>query len=176
MPFLRAAVGCSTFPDILFFKTRRLFSVIRSNPICQSSNTSMRCVFVVSVLIVLAGCSTVSSGLETPPGNPYLSKQRAIDIVLDISRTPRIQELAIPTNIQADLIPYGKAIERVKDTNVAIQPGYSPYSMVWLVTLEGTWTAGSPCCPTVEPFPPAHHFAVLLDAKTGQELGSSLTQ
>ncbi len=45
---------------------------------------SRRCLLSVSALFLLGGCSFVSRGFEPASGNPYLSKQQAIDIVLEI--------------------------------------------------------------------------------------------
>lgn len=138
------------------------------------NSRSTRCAFVAAVQLLLVGCSIINSGLPTPTVSPFITKHQAIDIALRISRTPRIEELATPTNLLADLTSYGKAIERVSDSY--IQPGYSPDSMVWLITMDGVWTAGSPGYPPPEPRPIAHHLTIIIDAKTGLELGSSLTR
>ena len=77
-----------------------------------------------------------------------------------------------PTNIHAEQMTLAPAAKRLWD-NTDVGVGYDPNMTVWLVSMEGIWTDEFPR-PTGTPTPePYHHFAVVLNAKTGQETGSS---
>lgn len=108
----------------------------------------------------------------------FISKQEAIAVALEIASTSgpeisRPQEK--PSNIRAEQITLAEAVNRINKNN---QPAnrYDPNMTVWFVTMEGLWL-GEMSAPGVVPTPepvPYHHYLIILDAKTGLELESSL--
>ncbi len=68
-----------------------------------------------------------------------------------------------------------EAVKRIDERN---QPAneYDPEMIVWFVTMDGLWL-GEMSAPGIVPTPqpvPYRHYAIIIDAKTGLEIESSL--
>lgn len=126
---------------------------------------SIRGIFnIVIACVLLAGCN-----LKIVTSGTYISKQEAIDAALEIASTSR-PELSgaqvTPTQITAQQMTLDKAVKQINpEHEVAV--GYNPDMIVWFVKMEGIWLDEFPR-PVDFPTPaPYHHYAVILDAKTG---------
>ncbi|MCL4487993.1 MAG: hypothetical protein M1570_07670 [Chloroflexi bacterium] len=114
---------------------------------------------------LMVGC-TASSGFITP--------QQAYDIAVRDSNQGhlRAQEPPSSRTTRADLMTLESA--RAAFGGNGDNGGRAPTTMVWLVTLEGTWTiTGGPLTPKgagPAPQPTFHHYAVILDARTGETI------
>ncbi|HKZ79068.1 MAG TPA: hypothetical protein VI793_19205 [Anaerolineales bacterium] len=135
----------------------------------------MRQAIIVFMVLSLASCSTASKEQRTSTPSPFISQQEAIDIALEISSMsqPEISgALTKPENIQAELTTLIVATKRLMGSD-SIGAGYSPDMMVWLITMDGTWTDEFPR-PTDIPTPePYHHYGVILNASTGEHISTS---
>ena len=98
-----------------------------------------------------------------------------MDIALKISSMaqPEISgALTQPENIQAELTTLAIATKRLMGSD-SVGAGYSPDVIVWLITMDGTWTDEFPR-PTDMPTPePYHHYGVILNASTGEHISTS---
>ena len=67
-----------------------------------------------------------------------------------------------------------EAVRQINPEN-AVAVGYDPNLRVWFVTMEGIWTdefSRPEGFPTPSPY---HHYVVILDAKTGVEIETSVS-
>ena len=105
-----------------------------------------------------------------------ISKQKAIDTALEIVSTSRPEisgSQEEPSNIQAEKMTLDEAVKKIDMHN---QPPnrYDPGSIVWFITMDGLWQNEMEA-PGVELTPmPYRHYAIIIDAKTGSEIESSL--
>ena len=81
-----------------------------------------------------------------------------------------------PFNVVAEQMSLAEAVKKINEND---QPaaGYPPDMPVWFVTMEGLWL-GEMFAPDVAPTPEPvqyHHYAIIIDAKTGLEIESWLT-
>lgn len=121
-------------------------------------------------ILLLAGCAATSG---------FISEQQARDIALKASNSGHLQAVESPANIQAELLTLETARKRLAQSGSTADER-SPGMMVWLVTMEGTWTlSGGPPTPVgTSPAPQVtfHRYAVILDAQTGQEISEKATE
>ncbi len=135
----------------------------------------MRRVIGALTALLLAGCSVAGMEQPTPGVRTGISQQAAIDRALGIALIPQPEINAAQTqtqNAQAELTTLGPAMERLIGSD-SLPSGFQPDRLVWLVTMEGTWTDGFPRpadLPTPEPY---HHYTVILDANTGAVISVS---
>ena|SRR5688572_10232496 len=129
---------------------------------------------IASAMIFLASCRSLSGTSDS-----YISKQQAIDAALEIALTshPEISGAQVtPSNIRVEQMTLDEAVKHINPTN-DVAASYDPTMTVWFVTMEGLWLGEMPApgvSPTPEPVP-YHHYAIILDAKTGLEIESSLS-
>ncbi len=128
-------------------------------------------VFSTLIFLLLSGCAK-----EIRITDNGISEQEAIDAALKIVLTsqPEISGSQVtPSNIHAEQMTLGEATKRIsKRDNVAA--GYSPDMLVWLVSMDGIWLDEFPRpenFPTPEPY---QHAFIIIDAKTGLDVGVSM--
>ena len=125
-----------------------------------------RIIFTLA-LILLTGCQLFSSN-----SNSFISKQQAIDTAVDIASTSRPEisgAQRTPYNITSERATLERAVKHFDSRN-EVGVGYDPHMTVWFVRMEGIWLDEFP---RPEGFPtpvPSHHYAVILDAKTGLDI------
>ena len=128
--------------------------------------------FQALVFILLTSCRSTT---ENPKS--YISKQEAIDAAVAVASTsqPEISGAQEePSNIQAGQMTLIEAVKKISKDN---QPaaGYDPNMIVWFVTMDGLWLnemEAPGLTPPAEPAP-YHHYAIIIDAKTGSQIQSS---
>lgn len=124
-------------------------------------------------LALLAGCKSFSAASES-----NLGKQQAIEAALEIASTSRPEisgPQEEPSNLRAEQMTLDEAVKKLDKNNQAAA-GYDPAMMVWLVTMDGLWL-GEMSAPGDVPTPEPvlyRHYAIIIDAKTGLEIESSL--
>ncbi len=132
------------------------------------------CKFIFALaLILLPSCKPYSSTID-----PYIGKQEGIDAAMEIASTSRPEISGAQeevSNIGAEQMTLDEAVKKINKNN---QPaaGYDPAMIVWFVTMDGLWLgemSAPGSGPTPEPVP-YHHYAIIIDAKTGLEIRSSL--
>jgi len=123
-------------------------------------------ILAIAVLLLL-GCAAVRGEQQ------LISREEAIAIALQIARAPQPElspALTEPVNVQAERMRLIDALRLVDET---IGLGGDPYdkeTVVWLVTMEGTWMIEFPRQPPDAPEPeqePYRHYAIILDATSG---------
>lgn len=128
----------------------------------------MKRIVFVFILLLCAACA--SDGTR-------VSREEAIQRARDIASVnqPEIEATNIPfTNVRAERMPLAEASNRLWGSSVGSQ-GQNPQQIVWLVTMDGEWHNAFPM-PTGTPVQqPLHHFGAIVDATTGEMLGSSYT-
>jgi hypothetical protein len=135
----------------------------------------MRQAIIAFMVLLFVSCSAVSCGQRTRTPSPFISQQEAIDIALKISSMPQPEisgALTKPVNIQAERTTLAIATKRLMGTD-SVGAGYSLDMTVWLITMDGTWTDEFPRetdLPTPEPY---HHYGVILNASTGEDILTS---
>ena len=131
-----------------------------------------QCLFFL-IMLLLSGCK---QGSIVP--DKGLNQQEAIEAALKIASMsqPEISGAQVtPSNVQAELMTLGKAVKRIQEDN-SVATGDDPEKLVWLVTMDGIWLDEFPL-PTGMPTPePYHHFAIIIDQKTGWEIECSARQ
>ncbi len=129
----------------------------------------------VRVSIVLVVLSTARCVIRTG----FISEQQARVIAVRSSISGHFRATEPPSILQAELMPLGVAEKRLAQ-NGDSDRAQPPTAMVWLVTLEGTWTlVGGPPTPTgASPVPQSifHHYAIILDARTGEPISERATE
>ena len=127
----------------------------------------MRHTILAIAVLLLIGCGAVRGEQQT------ISREEAIAIALQIARGPKPElspALTEPVNVQAERMRLIDALRLLDET---IGPGGDPYdkeTVVWLVTMEGTWMSAFPRQPPDAPEPepePYRHYAIILDATSG---------
>ncbi len=135
----------------------------------------MRLALLAWVVLLLAGCATAGGEQRIPTPVPVISWQAAIDIALRISSESHPEmsgALTKPENIRAELTTLVTATQRLTGSD-NVGTGYNPDMVVWLVTMDGTWTDEFPR-PTDMPAPePYHHYGVILNASSGEYISIS---
>jgi len=106
-----------------------------------------------------------------------INRQAAIDAALKIasSSMPEVSgALVTPQVVQAHQMTLGDALRLHQDTTP--MNGYSSDTLVWVVILEGLWAseANAPDATPSITQQPFHSYTIILDAKTGLEIGGSL--
>jgi len=129
----------------------------------------LRHTILAIAILLLIGCGAVRGE------QPIISREEAIAIALQIARAPQPElspALTEPVNVQAERMTLIDAYRRL---DVTTELGAGPYdkeTVVWLVTMEGTWTVEFPRQPDA-PEPeqePYHHYAIILDATSGSTI------
>ena len=136
------------------------------------------CLIVLALTIVSCAESKPTptlGGSQTSPPSPFISEQQAIEIAIKSASMgrPELSGAKIPPkNVRAEQMTLAAALKRVMG-DVGVPAGEDPNMMVWVVSMEGIWTDEFPR-PTGIPSPePYHRFSVILNAKTGAEMGSA---
>ena len=130
-----------------------------------------QCLFSLLTILLLFGCARESRVTDNS-----ISKQEAIDIALKITSMSRPEisgSQVTPSNVHAEQMTLGEAIKRISE-NSDVASGYTPDMLVWLVTMDGVWLDEFPRpsdLPTPEPY---QHSTIIIDAKTGFEIESSV--
>ena len=121
-------------------------------------------------ILLLAGCAAT---------NGFISEQQARDIAIKASNSGHLKAVEPPANVRAEMITLETARKRLAESG-STADGRNPGMMVWLITMEGTWTlSGGPPTPagaTPAPQVVFHHYAVILDAKTGEQISEKATE
>jgi len=118
------------------------------------------------LVLLLIGCGVVRGEQQ------IISREEAIAIALRIARGPQPElsgVLTEPTNVQPERIRLIDALRRLDETTELGAGPYDKETMVWLVTMEGTWMSEFPHQPGA-PEPeqePYRHYAIILDATSG---------
>lgn len=126
----------------------------------------MRCTILAILALLLIGCAAVRGDEQ------FITREEAIDIALQIARAPQPElsgSLTEPTNVQAERMRLIDALRRLDETTELGAGPYDKETMVWLVTMEGTWMSEFPHQPGA-PEPeqePYRHWAIVLDATSG---------
>jgi len=135
-------------------------------PLNQIIQGSCKIIFTLA-LSLLTGCQPFSSNSNSP-----ISKQEAIDTAIEIASTsrPEVSGAQItPYNITSEQMTLVRAVKRLYRKN-EVAVGSDPQMTVWFVRMEGIWSDEFPR-PGGFPIPvPYHHYAVILDAKTGLDI------
>ena len=124
------------------------------------------------ILLLIAGCSARTESALT-----YITEQEAIRAAVEIAAASRPEisgSQEQPSNIQAKQMTLEEAVKTIgKDDQPAA--GYDPHMIVWLITMDGLWLSEveAPGITVTPAF--YHHYAIMLDAKTGAEVESALT-
>lgn len=134
-----------------------------------------KALFVVALaLIVPSSCKPLTESTEL-----YISKQEAIDVALESASMSRPETSGLqkkPSNINAEQMTLDEAVKRIHKNDQSAT-AYDPNMTVWFVTLEGLWL-GEMSAPGIVPTPEPiayHHYAIIMDAKTGLEIENSLS-
>jgi len=107
-----------------------------------------------------------------------INRQEAVDAALKIasSSQPEISgALVTPQNVQTEQMTLGEAEQRIHG-NPTAPSGHAPEMPVWYVTMDGLW-ANEVSAPDLTPSvtqQPYHSYRIILDARTGLEIESSL--
>jgi hypothetical protein len=131
---------------------------------------------IAFIFSLLAGCSIFGRELTRPTATANLSRQEAIEFALKNAShsRPEISGAQVtPVNVQARQMTLAEAVKRL-DNDGQVAAGYDPKMTVWYVTMDGIWLDEFPRpadFPTPEPY---RHFMIILDARSGLEIESSL--
>jgi len=142
---------------------------------CLPVRVLLRHTILGIAVLLLIGCGAVRGQQQ------IISREEAIGIALQIARAPQPElspALTEPTNVQAERMRLIDALRLLDET---IGPGGDPYdkeTVVWLVTMEGTWMSAfpRPRQPPDAPEPeqePYRHYAIILDATSGTTIMAS---
>lgn len=133
-----------------------------------------RIFIILTSFALLAGCKSIIK-----PSDSYISEQQAMDAALATASSSHPEmsgSQAIPSNVTAKQMTLLEAVKMINKNN---QPatGYDPTMMVWFVTMDGLWLGemsaqGIVSIPELVSY---HLYAIIIDAKTGLELESSLS-
>jgi len=133
--------------------------------------------FAIVLALTLVGAACGGVGSPTPTSAGLISEQQAIDTALrsaSFSRPEVSGALVTPMAVQAEQLMLAEAATRV-DSGADFGTAYKLEMPVWLVTMEGLWMPdGLALSVTPVVTETYHHFAIILDAVTGQEIFSSL--
>ena len=133
-------------------------------------NESLTCLLVLLTVLLFSGCSKGSTTT-----NERISEQEAVDAALQsaaMSRPELSGSQVTPSNVHAEQMTLSEAVKRI-DENNSVATGYSPDTLVWLVTMDGIWLDEFPR-PTDLPTPePYQHLILIIDATSGLEIESA---
>jgi hypothetical protein len=125
---------------------------------------------ILLTILLLSGCTA------SPVADIGMSQQQAaMDTGLKIASMSRPEmsgSQVAPTNVQAEQMTLAKAIKRVRE-NGDVATGYTPDTLVWLVTMDGVWLDEFPRPAGSLTPQPYRHILIIIDAKTGLEIESS---
>lgn len=127
----------------------------------------IRIAFVI-FLLLCAACANAGT---------RISREDAIQHARDIASVnqPELEATNVPfTNVRAERMTFLEAVKRAWKTD-AVPSGQDPQQTVWLVTMDGEWHNAFPMPTGTPPQQPLHHFTAIVDAMTGEMLGSSYT-
>jgi len=126
-------------------------------------------------LLLLSSCKSL-----VPAKDSYISQEKAIDLALEIasSSAPEISgPQETPSNLRTERMTLDEAIKQIHPNEEVSGYGADPAMMVWLITMDGLWL-GEMTAPDSTPASNSgtyHHYAIILDAKTGSEISSTLS-
>lgn len=126
----------------------------------------LRHTILAILALLLIGCAAVRGDEQ------FITREEAIDIALQIARAPQPElsgSLTEPTNVQAERLRLIDALRRLDETTELGAGPYDKETVVWLVTMEGTWASAFPLPPGA-PEPeqePYRHYAIVFDATSG---------
>ena len=140
----------------------------------QRLHNQIKAIVIVTIALNVVGCKSPSG-----TSNSYVGEQQAIAAALESASTSRPEisgPQEKPSNINAQKMTLAEAVKKINKNN---QPAseYDPKMTVWFVTMDGLWL-GEMSAPGDVPAPepvPYHHYAIIIDAKTGSEIESSLS-
>lgn len=118
--------------------------------------------------LLLSACTLI----PTP-----ISQQDAIQRALGVASTnqPELEPTGVqPTNLRAERMTFLAAAKRVWNAD-AVPGGQDPNLVVWVVTMDGEWRNAFPMPTDTPPQRPLRHFSFIVDAMTGDLLGSAGT-
>jgi hypothetical protein len=125
-------------------------------------------------LFLITSCKSISQS-----SSPSITKQEAMEVAIEIASMSRPEIDGLQgeiSNIHAEQMTLDEAVKKIDERN---QPSslYDPNMMVWFITMDGLWLGGMsiPDAVTTPTPVPYHHYAIILDAKTGAEIESTLT-
>ena len=135
----------------------------------QQHNNMMRVLLALTALLFVS-CATASG---------FISEQQARDTALKSSDQSHLRMLEPPSNVRAELLTLETARKQLAQTSDPAG-GYAPGTMVWLVTMKGTWMiSGGPPTPqgaSQAPQEAFHSFAIIIDAKTGDSINETASR
>lgn len=123
--------------------------------------------------LLLSGC--VPS--QAPTRASLFTREQAVAAAVKIASNsaPEISgALSPPGNIQAERMTLAEALQRMSG-DAKLPPGYSADAPVWYVTMDGLWASEALAPGVTATQRPYHHYRVILDARTGTDIESSLT-
>ena len=132
----------------------------------------MRRTILAILALLLIGCAAIRGDEQ------FISHEEAIDTALQIARAPQPElspALTEPTNVQAERMRLMDAVRRLDETTELDVGPYDKETMVWLVTMDGTWALAAPHQPGA-PEPEQelfHYYAIILDATSGSTIMAS---
>jgi hypothetical protein len=108
----------------------------------------------------------VDSRIATSLGSLFISEQQAIQIALKVAITsspPLVASDVRPTNVRAEQMTLADAAKRQTHIVQGGRTQENPNTMIWYITMDGSWTNQLLPTPT-----PLHHFYCIIDASTGR--------
>jgi hypothetical protein len=137
----------------------------------------MRILFLLSLVLFLAGCSSLDGSRSTATPVTKITREDAQRIALKIGKFGGFDirtESSVIQIISTELISLKEAYG---PDNHAFTPGEDPNALVWYVRLKGLWRGGFPM-PTEYPTSEAQqYFIVVINSETGDPIlsGTSIT-
>jgi hypothetical protein len=127
--------------------------------------------------LLLVSCGTGQIVPSSTKSVALIKQEWAINNALEIARSsqPEIGPAQTdPTNLQAELMSLADAQNQLNIQD-EIPSGYLPGQPVWLISMDGIWADETPCQQEDCQFtpPPYHHYAIIMDARTGLEIEGS---
>lgn len=134
-----------------------------------TSNAYISVMKRVALAVLLCLCTACANRAPGITSEEAIQRARSLVSV----NQPEIEATNVPlTNVRAESMTYAEASNRVwKDASVPA--GQDPQRRVWVVTMDGEWHSAFPAPTGTAPQQPLHHFAVIIDATTGDMFGSS---
>jgi len=130
----------------------------------QNKNCMKLVVYLFSLWLLIA-CSTNGTGITRDEAIQRASQAAAFG-------GPELSPSQVsPSHFAAEQMTFAEAANQIWQTSgSSVQ---DPERRVWLVTMDGEWYAGMAAPPA--PLTPnaLHHFSVIVDATTGEAIGSS---
>lgn len=126
-----------------------------------------------TILFVLAFCLLCACAAQETP----ISREQAIQRARDLAtiNQPEIEATIVPlTNIRAERMKLEDAFKRVMN-NDGMTTGQDAQRLVWLVTMDGEWRNVPPMPIGTSTQTALKRFTLIIDATTGDTLGSTFT-